>query len=59
MIEMLLKSLGITPEEIKQHIDHFRKMADNYEARLNALEKNVSAIAAALNVQIEKENSDG
>lgn len=57
MLEMLLKSLGITPEQVTSHIDEFKNMAHRYETRIAAIEASLQRLEKAHDIHTaEKED---
>jgi hypothetical protein len=52
MFEMMLKSLGVSPETLKEYIDKFAGKSQEYEQRLIALETKIDSICAALNIPL-------
>jgi hypothetical protein len=52
---MMLKSMGINPEEIKASIESFKGLANEVAAR----QKNVEAILARIEAKLDEALSDG
>jgi hypothetical protein len=52
MLEMMLKSLGITAETITKYVAEFRQFADNYAATQSRIEARLERIE----ISLRKEN---